>query len=118
MAVRDYYEVLGVARSANADEIKRAHRKLALQYHPDRNKEKSAASRFAESLELFGMAASLGSVDSLVNPPPFMAAGDLTATEKAQSGITPGLLRLSFGLEDVEDLRADLAQALAAARGG
>jgi len=77
-----------------------------------------AASRFAESLELFGMAASLGSVDSLVNPPPFMAAGDLTATEKAQSGITPGLLRLSFGLEDVEDLRADLAQALAAARGG
>jgi DnaJ-class molecular chaperone len=48
MAVRDYYEVLGVARSANADEIKRAHRKLALQYHPDRNKEKSAASRFAE----------------------------------------------------------------------
>ena len=48
MAVRDYYEVLGVARSANADEIKRAHRKLALQYHPDRNKDKSAASRFAE----------------------------------------------------------------------
>ena len=48
MAVRDYYEALGVNRSATADEIRRAHRKLALQYLPDRNKEKSAATRFAE----------------------------------------------------------------------
>lgn len=48
MAARDYYEVLGVNRSANADEIRRAHRKLALQYHPDRNKDKSAPARFAE----------------------------------------------------------------------
>jgi DnaJ-class molecular chaperone len=48
MAARDYYEVLGVNRSANADEIRRAHRKLALQYHPDRNKDKSAPTRFAE----------------------------------------------------------------------
>ena len=48
MPARDYYEVLGVNRSANADEIRRAHRKLALQYHPDRNKEKGAAERFSE----------------------------------------------------------------------
>ena len=48
MAARDYYEVLGVNRSANADDIRRAHRKLALQYHPDRNKDKSAPARFAE----------------------------------------------------------------------
>ena len=77
----------------------------------------AAATRFAEALELFAMTASLGSVDSLVNPPPFMKPMDLSPEQLAISGITPGMVRLSFGLEDIEDLRADLAQALAVASG-
>jgi DnaJ-class molecular chaperone len=48
MPSRDYYEVLGIGRAASADDIRRAHRKLALEFHPDRNKAKDAPARFAE----------------------------------------------------------------------
>jgi molecular chaperone DnaJ len=38
MAKRDYYDILGVSKSASADEIRKAHRKLVMKYHPDKNK--------------------------------------------------------------------------------
>ncbi len=51
---RDYYEVLGVERNAPADEIKKAYRKLALQYHPDRNpNNKDAEAKFREAAEAY-----------------------------------------------------------------
>ncbi len=51
---RDYYEVLGVAKTANADEIKKAYRKLALKYHPDRNPgDKEAEEKFKEAAEAY-----------------------------------------------------------------
>ena len=50
---RDYYEVLGVSRSASEDELKKAFRRLAKQYHPDANKEQGAEARFVEINEAY-----------------------------------------------------------------
>ena len=54
MAKRDYYEILGVPKTASADEIKKAHRKLVRQYHPDVNKNnKQAEDKFKEVQEAY-----------------------------------------------------------------
>src|SRR5688572_25513851 len=54
MAKRDYYEVLGVAKNAGADEIKKAYRKVAIQYHPDKNPgDKAAEEKFKEAAEAY-----------------------------------------------------------------
>jgi cystathionine beta-lyase/cystathionine gamma-synthase len=76
----------------------------------------AAGSRFAEALQLFAIAASLGSTESLVVAPAMQQPRDLTAEQRAWSAITPGTVRLSVGLEDPDDLIADLEQALARSR--
>lgn len=53
MSKRDYYEVLGLAKGANKDEIKKAYRKLSKQYHPDINKEEGADEKFKEIAEAY-----------------------------------------------------------------
>ena len=56
MAKRDYYEVLGVDKSASADEIKKAYRKLAVKYHPDKNPgDKEAEEKFKEAAEAYSV---------------------------------------------------------------
>ncbi len=71
-----------------------------------------AAIRFAQALKLFAYAASLGGVDSLVIEPRYSSHEHMTSEERARIGIPDGFLRMSIGIENVEDLIADIEQAL------
>lgn len=72
----------------------------------------AAATAVADRLKLFAIAPSLGGVESLVTQPVTTTHHGLTDAERARRGISGAMLRLSVGLEDVEDLLADLHQAL------
>jgi len=75
-----------------------------------------AAKRMVESTQLFKLAVSLGAVESLIEQPAAMSHASYDRTERLAHGLSDGLVRLSVGLEAFDDLRADLDQALAAAR--
>ncbi|MBI2311168.1 MAG: PLP-dependent transferase [Betaproteobacteria bacterium] len=72
-----------------------------------------AARRFLERCELFALAESLGGVESLIEHPAVMTHASIPAEVRAKLGIGDGLLRLSVGVEDVDDLIAELDHALA-----
>lgn len=71
-----------------------------------------AGKKLMAAVELWSLAENLGSVESLITHPVTMTHGDMTPAERAAVGIADGLVRLSCGLEDAEDLIADLEQAL------
>jgi cystathionine beta-lyase/cystathionine gamma-synthase len=73
------------------------------------------AGKFLESLRVFSLAESLGGVESLANHPATMTHASVPAERRKVLGITEGLIRLSVGVEDSEDLLEDVAQALKAA---
>lgn len=72
----------------------------------------AAAKKLADSIEIFGLAVSLGGVESLIEHPASMTHSELTEDELRESGIEPSLVRISVGLEDVDDLKEALAKAL------
>lgn len=74
-----------------------------------------AARRFIQRLTLFTLAESLGGVESLISQPFTMTHASIPLEQRLANGITPQLVRLSVGIEDAEDLIADLAQGLASA---
>ncbi|MDD3610599.1 MAG: DnaJ C-terminal domain-containing protein [Halothiobacillaceae bacterium] len=96
MKYKDYYAVLGVARRSTADEIKRAYRKLAQKYHPDRSSEPGAEERFKEineAYEVLGDAQKRARYDQLggqwrpgddIRPPPGSGFSDAFSDERAR----------------------------------
>jgi len=71
-----------------------------------------AARRFLERVEVFALAESLGGVESLIEHPAIMTHASIPKAQREAIGITDGLVRISVGIEDVDDLLADLNQAL------
>jgi O-acetylhomoserine (thiol)-lyase len=68
----------------------------------------AAGRKFVESLKLFSHVANIGDVRSLVIHPATTTHSQLSADEQLAAGVTPGLVRLSLGIENVADLKADL----------
>jgi cystathionine beta-lyase/cystathionine gamma-synthase len=81
----------------------------------DLKADKAQTWAFIDALELFATTASLGSTDSLVAPAKLYLGSDLTPEEQARAGLRDSTVRLAVGIEDPEDLIADLKQALAKA---
>ena len=71
----------------------------------------AGARRFLEAVRIFALAESLGGVESLIEHPGIMTHATIPAQTRAALGIGDSLVRLSVGVESVDDLRADLAQA-------
>ena len=76
----------------------------------------TSGSKFVDNLELFSHVANIGDVRSLVIHPASTTHSQLSPAEQLTSGVTPGLVRLSVGLESIEDLLADLETGFAAAK--
>jgi len=71
----------------------------------------AAATSFLEKVELFALAESLGGVESLIEHPAIMTHASIPPENRKALGIDDGLIRLSVGIEDLDDLVADITQA-------
>ncbi len=75
-----------------------------------------AGKKFVESLQLFSHVANIGDVRSLVIHPATTTHSQLSPAEQLEAGVTPGLVRLSLGLENINDIKADLEAGFKAAK--
>src|SRR6202041_455721 len=102
----------GLASHAQHELAKRQQRGFGGMISFDLGSE-AAATTLLNHVKLCSLAESLGGVETLISHPPSMTHASVPAEVRVRIGITPGMVRLSVGIEDVEDLIADLDQALA-----
>lgn len=104
MAKRDYYEVLNVSKSASADEIKKSYRKIAMQYHPDRNPgDKAAEEKFKEAAEAYDV---LSNPDKKAQYDRFGHAG-MGGAASGGFGGGPGGMRMEDIFQNFGDIFGD-----------
>ena len=72
----------------------------------------AAATKVLSNTKIFSLAESLGGVESLINHPASMTHASIPREQRIANGLTDGLIRLSVGIEDAEDIIADLEQAI------
>ena len=87
---------------------------LSFSLKPDGNEPRAAGARFLDALQLFTRLVNIGDAKSLATHPASTTHRQLNPEELAQAGVSEGMVRLSVGIEHIDDLRADLAQALEA----
>src|SRR5215210_7605308 len=109
MKYKDYYATLGVAKTAGADEIKKAYRKLARKYHPDVYKEKDAKEKFQEVSEAY---------ETLKNTEKRAAYDQLGSYQPGQDFRPPPGWEQQFNQGDFSFEDVDLADLFAGLRGG
>jgi curved DNA-binding protein len=106
---KDYYKIMGVARDASADDIKRAYRKLARKYHPDVSKEKDAEERFKE----------IGEAYEVLRDPEKRAAYDALGTRKPGEEFRPPPdWHFDYGAESDAGIHSDFFEQLFGGLGG
>lgn len=101
---RDYYEVLGVAKTATADELKRAYRKLALTWHPDKNKSAGAEEKFKEINEAYSV---LSDTNKKAQYDRFGHAG--SQNQYGPGGAQQGPFQYTYSSADVGDFFKDFS---------
>ncbi len=113
MSKKDYYELLGISKSAQADEIKKAYRKLAMKYHPDRNPDnKDAEAKFKECKEAYEV---LSNSEKRARYDQFGHAG----VDSSMGGGGPGGAGFGGGFDDVfGDIFGDIFGGARGGRGG